>query len=155
MQPAKKTPIKLLKLFVSLCFVVLSPSLSDSPPLHGICTSQRSLVSSVHSLFLSLSSGFPPPATWRCGGRPVKHRGLLHAEHQPSFLPGVHQEPQPVLEGGLRRQPVPGTRGETGQSTTPRASHLIYCHTIRTVRRYPQCLKDFLSLFSLKVQMQM
>lgn len=26
MQPAKKTPIKLLKLFVSLCFVVLSPS---------------------------------------------------------------------------------------------------------------------------------
>lgn len=28
------------------------------------------------------------------------------------------------MEGGLRRQPVPGTRGETGQSTTPRASHL-------------------------------
>lgn len=76
-------------------------------------------------LKMSLSpSGLPSAAAGRGGGRSVQHRGLLHAEQQPSFLPGVHPEPQPVLEGRLRHQPVPGPRGEGPASDTYDTRHV-------------------------------
>lgn len=64
-----------------------------------------------------LPSGLPSAPAGRRGGRSVQHRGLLHAEQQPSLLPGVHQEPQPVLEGRLRYQPVPRTGGERARAS--------------------------------------
>lgn len=34
-------------------------------------------------------------------GRAVQRGGLLHVQHHPSLLPGVHPQPQPVVERGL------------------------------------------------------
>lgn len=71
------------------------------------------------SMLLPFLLGLPTPETGWDSGRSVKHCGVLHVQHHPSLLFGVHQEPEPLLEGGM----WPNVPRPCGQSHT----HLCMC----------------------------
>lgn len=71
------------------------------------------LKKSLSSFCFSVFPGFPSaPAGW-CGEWSVQHCGILDAEQDSSFLPGVHKKPESFLEGRLRHQAIPRPSGET------------------------------------------